>query len=198
MPRIICHHHKLSDRDRDFIEEKVGKLKKYFERISEVSVILDAAGNDSQAEILVLGPQVNIRVHSVNESMQAAFETALNKAERSLRKTKDKLFDKKSRRRNVTIRRFTPEELAEEPEDSNEESLAKIPIDHIDPEVMTLAEAREKLDRVKEDLVVFVNPKTDEINLLHHNRNGKVELVELNGTLLYHPSDEVIELAGNQ
>ena len=63
---------------------------------------------------------------------------------------------------------------------------------------MTLPEARDKLDRVKEDLVVFVNPKTDEINLLHHNRNGKVELVELNGTLLYHPSDEVIQLAGNQ
>ncbi len=198
MPRIICHHHKLSDRDRDFIEEKVGKLRKYFERISEVSVILDAAGNDSQAEILVLGPQMNIRVHSVNEDMRAAFETALNKAERSLRKTKNKLFDKKSRRRNVTIRRFTPEELADEPEDTSEESLAKIPIEHVDPEVMTLAEAREKLDRVKEDLVVFVNPKTDEINLLHHNRDGKVELVELNGTLLYHPSEEVIELAGNQ
>jgi len=184
--------------DRDFIEEKVGKLRKYFERISEVSVILDAAGNDSQAEILVLGPQMNIRVHSVNEDMRAAFETALNKAERSLRKTKNKLFDKKSRRRNVTIRRFTPEELADEPEDTSEESLAKIPIEHVDPEVMTLAEAREKLDRVKEDLVVFVNPKTDEINLLHHNRDGKVELVELNGTLLYHPSEEVIELAGNQ
>ena len=114
MPRIICHHHKLSDRDRDFIEEKVAKLRKFFERISEVSVILDAAGHESQAEILVLGPQMNIRVHSTNEDMRAAFETALNKAERTLRKTKNKLFDKKTRRRNVTIRRFTPEELAAE------------------------------------------------------------------------------------
>jgi putative sigma-54 modulation protein len=198
MPRIICHHHKLSDRDRDFIQEKVAKLRKFFERISEVSVILDAAGHESQAEILVLGPQMNIRVHSTHEDMRGAFETALNKAERTLRKTKNKLFDKKNRRRNVTIRRFTPEEFAVEPEETTEESLAKIPIDHVDPQVMSLAEAREKLDRIKEDLVVFVNPKTDEINLLHHNRNGQVELVELNGTLLYHPSDEVIELAGNQ
>ncbi|MFW6286553.1 MAG: HPF/RaiA family ribosome-associated protein, partial [Candidatus Sumerlaeota bacterium] len=166
------------------------------------SVILDAAGHESQAEILVLGPQMNIRVHSTSEDMRVAFETALNKAERTLRKTKNKLFDKKSRRRNVTIRRFTPEELAAEQdvqeEAEIEDSLARIPIEHVDPEVMTLPEARDKLDRVKEDLVVFVNPKTDEINLLHHNRNGKVELVELNGTLLYHPSDEVIQLAGNQ
>ena len=80
MPRIMCHHHALSDSDREFITKKVDRLRKFFERIAEVSVILDAEKRVCVAELLVFGPQLNLRVRHSAEDMRTAFEEAINKA----------------------------------------------------------------------------------------------------------------------
>lgn len=197
-PRIMCHHHALSEIDREFIQGKVDRLKKFFDRIAEVSVILDAAKNECLAELLVFGPQLNLRVKDTAEDMRTAFEGAINKAERTLSKTKDKKWgDKKTRRRNVTIRRFDTIEsqVGLEMGEPAPESTEEISIEHVEPRPMTLEEARETLLQSKNGLLVFVNPKTDEINLLHRNSSAQLELVELTGTVLFHPSNEVMELA---
>ena len=162
-PRIMCHHHSLSDTDRDFITGKVANLRKYFERIVEVSVILDATKHECLAELLMFGPQISLRVKHTAGDMRTAFEGALNKAERKLRKTREKqIANRKHGKRNVTIRRFNPEtESVPSPDGNN-----------------------------------GINPKTEEINLLHRNAKDQVELVELTGTVLFQPSG--MEIAEGQ
>ena len=199
MPRIMCHHHALSDSDREFITKKVDRLKKFFDRIAEVSVILDAEKRVCVAELLVFGPQVNLRVRHSADDMRTAFEEAVNKAERTLSKTKDKKWgDKKSRRHNVTIRRLTPEGALPDEVAATAAPGADLPVEHLEPLPMSLEEARAAMESARSGLIVFVNPKTDEINLLHRNGKGLVELVELTGTLHYHPSDEVTSMAEGQ
>ena len=203
-PRIMCHHHTLSETDREFIKGKVDRLKKFFDRIAEVNVILDAAKHECLAEVLIFGPHLNARVKDTAEDMRTAFEGALNKAERALTKAKEKRWgDKKSRRRNVTIRRLDPPETEAEIEDALATAELDVPedlpVEHIEPVPMSLEEAREAVRQTKNGLLVFVNLKTDEINLLHRNsRRNQLELVELTGTLMFHPSAEVIELAEGQ
>ena len=189
-PRIMSHHHTITESEREFISNKVSSLKKFYDRISEVSVILDSAKTECLAELLVFGPQLSLRVKYTAEDMRSAFEGALNKAERSLSKTKSKKWGgKKHGRRNVTIRRFRPEDLVpEEPEPAPANTVPDVfPVEHIEPQPMTLEEARVKMLKTKNGILVFVNPKTDEINLLHRNAKNQIELVEITGAILFHP-----------
>ena len=78
--------------------------------------------------------------------------------------------------------------LAEEPEPVPTEKIPdELPVEHIEPQPMTLDEAKARMLKTKNGILVFVNPKTDEINLLHRNAKKQIELVELTGAILYHP-----------
>jgi len=201
-PRIIGHNLDVSPEDRDFISGKVARLRKFYERISEVSVIFDAVKTTVQAEILIQGPRCNLHVRNAGEDILQAFDGALDKAERSLKKMKDKLWgDKKSRRRSVSIRRFNPNEIPVEPVETSAgefEDIGSIPVETVEPEPMTLEEAARRVDETRSGLFIFVNPKTEEINIVHRNRQGQLELMELTGTVLFHPSEEIMALADDQ
>lgn len=196
-PRIMCHEHDISEADRDFIRRKVDKLRKFYDRIVEVSVILDSAKHVEMAEILLFGPQLNLRVQAEAEDMRAAFELALNKAERALRKTKNKKWgNKKHARGNVTIRRFHPDALPdwpEEPVDEDKEPAGAraIPVEEVEPKPMSLKEAGLQLQARGQGLMVFVNSETDRVNVIHRNGNDQMELVEFEGEGLYYPSVEM-------
>lgn len=190
-PRIMCHHYTLTEPEREFIDGKVKHLRKYYDRISEISVILDSAKNECVAEMLVFGAHLSLRVKFAAEDMRSAFEGALNKAERTLTKVKSKKWGgKKHGRRNVTIRRFQPDAFPLEPTGENPPQNVRdvLPIEHIEPHAMSLYEARDEMQRNKNGILVFVNQKTDEINLLHRNAKNQIELVELTGTVLFQPA----------
>jgi len=190
----MCHEHQISDSDRAFIEKKVAKLRKYFDRIVEVSVILDSARHMQMAEILLFGPHLNLRVQGEAEDMRAAFETALSKAERMLRKTKEKKWgNKKHVRGNVTIRRFHPSALDTElPAEAPEETPARaIPVEQVEPKPMSLKEASLQLSARGTGLMIFVNSETERINIIHRNKEEQIELVEFEGEGLYYPHLEM-------
>ena len=198
-PRIVCHQHALNDSDREFIVGKVARLRKYYDRISEVSVILDSARKDCQAEILIYAPHCNLHLRSVADDMRTAFEGALNKAERALVKMKGRLWgDKKSRRRSVTIRRFSPAGVEEIPSleaEAGSEDGDGIQVEHIVPEPMSVSEARERMLRQEDGMLVFVNRRTEEINILHRNAKDQLELLELSGSGLSQPEAELVALS---
>jgi putative sigma-54 modulation protein len=180
----MCHNHSVSDEDREFMTKKVARLKKFYERIHEVSIILDAERHMNQAEILLWGPHLNLRVKGEAVDMRAAFEAAVDKAERSLTKTKEKMYDSRAnRRRNVTIRRLRPDDVAGMPpagaaaptSQTQEEAL---PVERLEPQVLSVKDARALLERER-DLVVFINADTQELNILRRNKADHVELIEL-------------------
>jgi len=181
-PRIMCHHHDLTESEKEFITQKVQRLKKYFDRIQEVSVILDSGKSFSLAEILTSGPHTNLRFQHQAPDMRTAFEGAIDKAERGLTKNKERKWgDKMHRRRNFTIRRFDPvgfDFAADLSEDHNGQQENRA-FENLEPKPMTLEEAHLQLETRQKGLLVFVNAKTDKINILHRNAQNEVEWVEL-------------------
>lgn len=190
MPRIMCHHYELHERDREFITKKIERMKKFFDRVREVSVILDAAKNTSVVEVLVSGPHVNLRVKSEAQDMRTALEAAINKAERSLRKYKQKMWgDKMHRRNNVTIRRFAAGGLGPTREE-DDGAEPEHDVEAIEPKPMSLDEAHLQMKADGREIMVFINADTDELNMLHLNENNEVELMEV-GTHADLPGIEV-------
>ncbi len=191
----MCHNHDLSDADRALIVEKIGKLRKFFDRILEVSVILDSTKKTAMAEILTFGPQMNLRFKADADDMRTAFEEALNKAERGLRKTKNKKWgDKMKGRNNVTIRRFNPMDFDFAEERPREESTDEEMIrqEALEAKPMSLEEAHLQLKARDKGLLVFVNAKTENVNILHRNADNEVELVELEGSDI--PEEQILEM----
>jgi putative sigma-54 modulation protein len=199
MPRIMCHNHTLTNLDREFVTEKAERLKKYYERINEVSVILDATKRSAVAEILTFGPHLNLRFRCEAADMRTAFENAINKAERGLNKAKDKRWgDKMHRRRNVTIRRFNPldfdfdmdlEDMETAPADTPHGFTTT---DVLEPKCMTLEEASKQLAGQTKDIIVFINSQTDHLTILHRNTAQEIAMLEFEGH--YTPSEEILEI----
>lgn len=183
MPRIMCHHYKLSDTDKEFIQGKIDRLRKFFDRITEVSVILDSAKRTSQAEILISAPQLNLHCRDQAEDMRTAFENALNKAERLLRKSKDKLYgNKKHGRNSVTIRRFPPASLPDVGTlfQSGLQLPEGVSLEEVEPRPMNLEEAHNLMLGSERSLMVFFNAETLRMNVLHRH-DEQIELVEFDG-----------------
>jgi putative sigma-54 modulation protein len=194
-PRIMCHDHELTDSEKDFITTKIGRLKKYYDRITEVSVILDSAKRTALAEILTSGPHVNLRFKHEAADMRTAFEGALNKAEQGLRKTKEKKWgDKMHKRNSVTIRRFNPMgfdfsvDLASE-EPHPVESLRP---EAVEPKPMSLEEAYAELRAHQTGLFVFLSTATGKVTILHRNAEEEIEMLEIEGDDL--PLDHIVEM----
>ena len=90
---IAARHGHLSPASQEKISEKVGKLTRFFDRVTAIQVTVDLAHRES--------PEVEIRLtveHSPEivatdrgENVQTALDSAVDKLEKQLRKHKEKI-----------------------------------------------------------------------------------------------------------
>ena len=87
---ITARKFKLNDDLRVYTEEEVMRIKKYYEDIIDVEVILAWEKKDRLAEINI---QVNgkmLTAHERSEEMKKSIALAVDKLERQIRKYKDR------------------------------------------------------------------------------------------------------------
>lgn len=90
---ISVRHGELQPGDQPLIEEKVAKLRRLFDRINAIEVIIDLKQLDHPwVEIKVSAEHSNDCVASSDSTtVMSALDLALPKIEQQLRKAKDKL-----------------------------------------------------------------------------------------------------------
>ncbi|MCA8962020.1 MAG: ribosome-associated translation inhibitor RaiA [Planctomycetes bacterium] len=77
-----------------YAEEKADRLTKFFDGVQSIEVVLDTEGQNKWAEIVMsVSKGDRIAVHAEHEQMNAAIDLVLDRAERSLKKHKEKLRD---------------------------------------------------------------------------------------------------------
>jgi len=88
---ITARHFKLQDDLKEYVEEKVKKLDRYHENILDVDVVLGWEKQNRSAEfrISVYGKQIVIK--EISDDIRKSFDLALDRAERQLKRYKDKL-----------------------------------------------------------------------------------------------------------
>jgi putative sigma-54 modulation protein len=92
--RITARHFNLKDDLREYIEEKSQRLSRFYEGIIDMEVIL---GWEKQARYVELIIKVNsgqIVLKEVSEELRKSFDLILDKAERQLKKHKQKMRTK--------------------------------------------------------------------------------------------------------
>ena len=81
---------------KNYVEEKIGKLNKYFENPDEVTanVVLRVHGIDQIVEVTIPAKKVILRAEDRNKDLYAAIDLVVEKLERQIRKNKTKMNKK--------------------------------------------------------------------------------------------------------
>lgn len=94
--KITSRHDKVSQSLQDTITQDISKLNKFFDKITSCHVILDTEHVDKKVEINMAVTGHNVVSTAKAENIGKAFDEALNKIERQLKKVNQKIKNHKS------------------------------------------------------------------------------------------------------
>ena len=95
---ISGRHLKITEPIKEYTEEKIGRLKKYFDNILEVDVTLSVEHSKTEGDLhkadgLLFANGTKIRVEAENNDLYAAIDELSDVLERQVKKYKEKLKD---------------------------------------------------------------------------------------------------------
>ncbi|MDG6773584.1 ribosome-associated translation inhibitor RaiA [Thiomicrorhabdus sp. ZW0627] len=90
---ITGHHMDLTDALRDYVTEKVGKLERHFDHVTNVHVILTVEKQLQKAEATVHASGADLFAQHDTEDMYASIDGLVDKLDRQIIKHKEKMSD---------------------------------------------------------------------------------------------------------
>ena len=167
--RVTARHVDVDADFKAYIEEKISRLAHYFDRVDEAHVVLEAEGHRRIADVTVHAPRAVISSEQSAEDLRSAFDRALEKVERQIRRHKERVRDRKHGEPTADVAEvaggaalgqlgIVPEELANRP--------------------MTTEEAFRELDELNARFLVFLNSESKGINVIYRRDDGDYGLVE--------------------
>ena len=88
---LTGHHVDITDSLRAYVDEKIAKLERHFEHVTNVHVILSVEKLNRKAEATVHASGADVFAESVHEDMSAAIDSLVDKLDRQVLKHKEKL-----------------------------------------------------------------------------------------------------------
>jgi putative sigma-54 modulation protein len=93
----------LTDSMKEHMEERLLKLRKFYDGVLECHVFGNLEGFIYKFEITVHGNGFDLFAEAHGEELHAAFESAVDKMERQVKKTKGKIQDRRGRKLEIPI-----------------------------------------------------------------------------------------------
>ena len=156
---------------RSAVEEKIGKLERYFTDSTEVHVTLSTEKNRQKIEITIPMKGSIIRAEEVSSDMYVSIDLVEEVIERQLRKYKNKLIDKEQNAVHLN-QEFIDEDAYEEEEIQIIRSK-KFAMKPMDPE-----EACVQMELLGHNFFVFRNSETEEVNVVYKRKGNTYGLIE--------------------
>ena len=88
---LTGHHVDITDALRAYVDEKIAKLERHFDHVSNVHVILSVEKLNKKAEATVHIAGAAVFAESVHEDMYAAIDALVDKLDRQVLRHKEKL-----------------------------------------------------------------------------------------------------------
>ena len=156
---------------RSAIEEKIGKLERYFTDTTEVHVTLSTEKNRQKIEITIQMKGSIIRAEEVSSDMYVSIDLVEEVIERQLRKYKNKLIDKEQNAAHLSQSFIEADDF--EDEDIQIIRSKKFAMKPMDPE-----EACVQMELIGHNFFVFRNSETDEVNVVYKRKGNTYGLIE--------------------
>ena len=156
---------------RAAVEEKIGKLDKYFNPDTEVHVTLSVEKDRQKIEVTIPVKGSIIRSEQVSNDMYVSIDLVEEVIERQLRKYKNKIADKQQEAGN-----FQKEYL--EHDYLEDEDIQIIRTKKFGMKPMYPEDACVQMELLGHTFFVFRNAETDEVNVVYKRKNNTYGLIE--------------------
>ena len=158
---------------RDYAEEKLGKLEKYFKDDDiTANVLTRVRGNSQIVEVTIPTSKFVLRSEEENEDLYAAIDLVSDKLERQIRKNKTRL------NRNVkeNVKEFNFDYVLEDAEEESKEKIVKRK--NIEMKPMDEEEAILEMELLGHSFFVYKDMDTNNICVLYKRKDGDYGLIE--------------------
>lgn len=154
------------------VEQKLGKLARYFTPDTEVIVTLSVEKERQKIEVTIPVKGTIIRSEQVSDDMYVSIDLVEEVIERQLRKYKNKLIARHQEGGSFKQEFVDLEEEAEE----GEIKIIRTKKFGIKP--MFPEDACVQMELLGHNFFVFSNAETDEVNVVYKRKNGSYGLIE--------------------
>lgn len=168
---IIGKNIDVTDGLRAAVEDKIGKLEKYFTEDTEVHVTLSVEKDRQKIEVTIPMKGNIIRSEQVSSDMYVSIDLVEEIIERQLKKYKNKLIDKKQ------AGSFFKQEFMEK-DFMEDEDVQIIRSKKFDIKPMYPEDACVQMELLGHNFFVFCNAETDQVNVVYKRKGNTYGLIE--------------------
>ena len=156
---------------RAAVEEKIGKLDKYFNPDTEVHVTLSVEKERQKIEVTIPVKGSIIRSEQVSNDMYVSIDLVEEIIERQLKKYKNKIVDKQQESTN-----FQKAYLDKDYEEDEEVKIIRTKKFGIKP--MYPEDACVQMELLGHNFFVFFNAETEQVNVVYKRKGNTYGLIE--------------------
>lgn len=161
----------ITDNLRAAVEDKLGKLERYFTPETEVIVTLSIEKDRQKVEVTIPVKGNIIRSEQTSNDMYVSIDLVEEVIERQLRKYKNKIIDKKQSAVNFQ-KAFIDRDYAED------EDVKIIRTKKFDIKPMYPEDACVQMELLGHSFFVFMNADTDQVNVVYKRKGNTYGLIE--------------------
>ena len=159
----------VTDAIRNYIEEKISKLDKYFDNNDiEAKIVVKTANNKDIIEVTIPTNKYTLRAEERNDDLYASIDLIIDKLERQIRKNKTKLNERYKRE---SFMDFNFDFIEEFENDKEEDIIVKRKT--IDVKPMDEEEAILQMELLNHDFFMFKNIDEECISVIYKRKDGK-------------------------
>jgi len=159
---------------KDYVEEKMSKMDRYFESPSEIkcSVLIKVKNNEQKIEVTVPTSKFTLRAEESHTDLYAAVDLVIDKLERQIRKNKTRLNNKYKN---------TPAfEMNFTFESDEEEELSKIvKRKNVEMKPMDEEEACLQMELINHDFFVFKNIEEECVSVIYKRKDNSIGIINV-------------------
>lgn len=156
---------------RNAVQDKIGKLEKYFTPETEAHITLSVEKERQKIEVTIPVKGNIIRSEQVSNDMYVSIDLVEEIIERQLKKYKNKLVDQKQ------ANSFFRQEYIEK-DYMDEEEIKIIRTKHFDIKPMYAEDACIQMELLGHSFFVFVNAETDLVSVVYKRKGNTYGLIE--------------------
>lgn len=163
----------VTDSIKTYIEEKIGRLDKYFDDPDNITAtaLIKLRGNDQVVEITINANRFVLRSEEQHKDLYAAIDKASDKLERQIRKNKTRMHRKSGSNQNHAFKLDF-----DEPEENNNIVVKRKTIEN---KPMDEEEAILQMELLGHEFFVFKNVDTKLVNVLYKRKDNDYGILEI-------------------
>ncbi len=179
---VTFRHMESSEAVRNYVEEKLARVKKYIEEPIDAQVVLSVQKKiHHRAEVTMVAKGLTMKSVEEKDDMYAAVDLMVDKIERQLKRYKEKLKRHKGGN-SSTQRRVEKAVIAAPSVDEGDQGPEIIRSHSFSVKPMSVEEAVMQMDLLHKDFLVFTDDRSEEMNVVYRRKDGNYGLIVPQGS----------------